>query len=132
MVSTSSSSSSKNSCAIASHMPCPSHRLRSTTIFIVITSDLDGVDRNEVNLLADTAVRAAPVVRDVRPGSTCCEALVLVADRHLVGVATARAAGSEHLSGQLGGSRSRLGGDDVSLALGFLLGEPVPGEDLVA
>ena len=47
--------------------------------------------RHEVDLLAHAAVGAAPVVGDVGPGRAGREALALVAGRHLVDVAAARA-----------------------------------------
>src|SRR3546814_3272495 len=55
------------------------------------------VDGDEVDLLAHTAVGAAPVLGDVAPGGSGSEALVLVADVDVVHVVTAGALGSHHL-----------------------------------
>src|SRR3954452_17743498 len=63
------------------------------------------VERDEVDLLPDTAVGAAPALGDVGPRRAGRETLALVAGHHVVGVAAARAAGSENLVG-----RHRLAG----------------------
>src|SRR4051794_17939204 len=55
------------------------------------------LQRDEVELLADAAVGAAPALGDVRPVRPGREPLALVAGDHVVGVAAAGALGGEHL-----------------------------------
>src|SRR5215831_414481 len=74
-------------------------------------SDGRPVQWDEVDLLPDAAVRAAPAVRDVRPRRTGREPLALVAGDDVVGVAAAGALGGEHLDLR-GSLRGQLGGLD--------------------
>src|SRR3954468_7598607 len=55
------------------------------------------VQWHEVDLLPDTAVRAAPGVGEVRPGRTGREALTLVSGHHVVDVVASRALRGEDL-----------------------------------